>query len=483
MKDRLSGEGLTFDDVLLLPAKSSILPRDVDTTTRFTRNVRIRIPVVSAAMDTVTEAKMAIALAQEGGIGVVHKNMPADAQVAEVRAVKRSASIVVADPVTLPPTATLGEVRALMAKYNITSIPVVEGDLLVGILTGRDIRFRTGTSATVGELMTGREKLVTAPEGTSQEEAKAIFSERKVEKLLLVDEGFHLKGLITTRDIINAERYPQATKDSRGRFMVAAAVGVADDDRAGALVEAGADVLIVDTAHGHSERVIDAVKRLKKVHSVDVVAGNVATEEGARDLVGAGADAVKVGIGPGSICTTRVIAGVGVPQISAIANSAAAAGDVPVIADGGIKFSGEITKAIAAGACSVMLGSLLAGTDESPGELVIYRGRSFKEYRGMGSLGAMVEGSSDRYAQEGAASEKLVPEGIEGRVPYKGPVAEFIYQMVGGLRAGMGYCGAADIEALRTKAKFVKITQAGLVESHPHDINITQESPNYRPEF
>jgi len=483
MKDRLSGEGLTFDDVLLLPAKSSILPRDVNTTTRFTRNVRIRIPVVSAAMDTVTEAKMAIALAQEGGIGVVHKNMPADAQAAEVRAVKRSASIVVADPVTLPPTATLGKVRALMAKHNITSIPVVEGDTLVGILTGRDIRFRTGSSATVGELMTGRDKLVTAPEGTSQDEAKAIFSERKVEKLLLVDEGFHLKGLITTRDILNAERYPQATKDSRGRFMVAAAVGVADDDRAGALVEAGADVLIVDTAHGHSERVIDAVKRLKKIHPVDVVAGNVATEEGARDLVGAGADAVKVGIGPGSICTTRVIAGVGVPQISAIANSAAAAGDVPVIADGGIKFSGEITKAIAAGACSVMLGSLLAGTDESPGELVIYRGRSFKEYRGMGSLGAMVEGSSDRYAQEGAASEKLVPEGIEGRVPYKGPVAEFIYQMVGGLRAGMGYCGAADVEALRTRANFVRITQAGLVESHPHDINITQESPNYRPEF
>ena len=474
-------QGITFDDVLLVPRYSEFLPAEIDVRTLFSRNVPINIPVTSAAMDTVTESRLAIALAQEGGIGVVHRNLTIDEQANEVTKVKRSASGVITDPVTLAPDHTIAEVRVAMEKYNISGIPIVEeGGRLVGILTRRDLRFEESGLKKISEVMT-KDRLVTAPTGTTLQEAESILNTNKVEKLLLVDDDLRLRGLITIKDIDKQARFPQASKDERGRLRVGAAIGVDDDERAAKLVEAGLDVLVVDTAHGHSKRVIEAVKRAKKQFSVDVVAGNVGTTEGAKALVEAGADGVKVGIGPGSICTTRVIAGIGIPQITAITDvrKATERAGVPLIADGGIKFSGDIVKAMAAGAQSVMLGNLFAGTEESPGELIIYKGRTFKSYRGMGSLGAMVHGSAERYGQSSRAS-KLVPEGIEGRVPFKGPVAEFIYQLVGGLRAGMGYCGARDVPALRETARFLRVSAASLTEAHPHDVSITREAPNYR---
>jgi IMP dehydrogenase len=478
-------EALTFDDVLLVPQKSDVLPSQVDVTTRLTRKIALRIPIVSAAMDTVTEAHLAIALAQEGGIGFVHKNMPIEAQAAEVDKVKRSESGMIVDPVTVPPDAKVAEALALMAKFRISGVPVTVGTKLVGILTNRDLRFETRTSLPVSQLMT-KDHLVTVPVGTTLEEAKEMLHRHKVEKLLVVDQDFNLKGLITVKDIQKQIKYPNACKDSLGRLRVGAAVGVAADtlERVAALVEAKVDVVAVDTAHGHSRGVRDSVERIRAAHpELEVVAGNVGTYEGTLDLIAAGASAVKVGMGPGSICTTRVVSGAGMPQITAVAEAARAAArsDTPVIADGGVKFSGDITKAMAAGASSVMIGSLFAGTDESPGELILRQGRSFKAYRGMGSIGAMKEGSRDRYFQEyEAASDKLVPEGIEGMVPYKGPVAAMIQQLVGGLRAGMGYCGAASVRELQTRARFVKISPAGLKESHVHDVIITKEAPNYR---
>ena len=477
-------EGITFDDVLLLPAYSEVLPADIDVATAFSRNVRLNIPISSAAMDTVTTSRLAIALAQEGGIGVIHRNLSAGKQANEVYKVKRSESGVITDPVTLRPGNTIDEARAAMESNNISGIPIVEdGGRLVGILTRRDLRFEESSGKRIAEVMT-KDRLVTAPPGTTLDEAQKILNENKVEKLLLVDKNLRLRGLITIKDIDRQASFPLAARDERGRLRVGAAVGVDDDERAAALVENGVDVLVVDTAHGHSARVIDAVKRTKKLCDVDIVAGNVGTAEGARALVEAGADGVKVGIGPGSICTTRVIAGVGVPQITAIVESARVTKDagVPLIADGGIKLSGDITKAIAAGAQCVMIGNLFAGTAESPGELVIFKGRDFKTYRGMGSLGAMVHGSAERYGQS-AGSSKLVPEGIEGRVPYKGLLADFVYQLVGGLRAGMGYCGAADIPALQERARFMRISAASFAEGHPHDITITREAPNYRLDY
>jgi len=473
--------GLTFDDVLLRPAASSTLPRDVDVATRLTRETRLNVPLCSAAMDTVTEARMAIAIAREGGIGVIHKNLAPDQQALEVDKVKRSEHGVISDPFFLSPEHTLDHANELMSRYRISGVPIVEQGRLVGILTNRDIRFEEDFTRIIGEVMTS-EDLVTAPVGTTLDEAKRILRRHKIEKLPLVDEDYHLKGLITIKDIEKAIRYPNSAKDARGRLLAAAAVGVGDEalERAEALVAAGVDVIFVDTAHGHSLGVIETVRRLKQAHpDTQVVAGNVATAEGTRALIEAGADGVKVGVGPGSICTTRVVAGIGVPQFSAVwaCSRAGREHDVPVVADGGIRFSGDITKAIAAGAATVMIGSLFAGTEESPGELEIFQGRSFKVYRGMGSLGAMKEGSADRYFQNGVA--KLVPEGLEGRVPYRGPLSETIYQLVGGLRAGMGYCGAADIAALQRDARFVQITGAGLRESHPHDIQVTKEAPNY----
>jgi IMP dehydrogenase len=432
-------------------------------------------------MDTVTESRLAIALAQEGGIGVIHRNLSVEKQANEVYKVKRSESGVITDPVTLTPEHTITDARRAMELHNISGIPIVsEGGKLAGILTRRDLRFEESGTRRIDEVMT-KDRLVTAAPGTTLVDAQKVLNTNKVEKLLLVDDDFRLKGLITIRDIDKQARFPNANTDDRGRLRVGAALGVSDDDRAGALVEAGVDVLVVDTAHGHSKRVIEAVARLKKALDVDVVAGNVATEDGARALVDAGADGIKVGIGPGSICTTRVIAGIGVPQISAIWGCCRVTVDagVPLIADGGVKFSGDITKALAAGAQCVMIGNLLAGTEESPGELVIYKGRNFKTYRGMGSLGAMVEGSAERYGQS-ARSRKLVPEGIEGRVPYKGPLADFVYQIVGGLRAGMGYTGAASIADLQQKARFIRVSAASLTESHPHDVVVTREAPNYR---
>jgi IMP dehydrogenase len=476
-------EGITFDDVLLLPGHSEVLPADIDTSTLFSRNVPLNIPVSSAAMDTVTESRLAIALAQEGGIGVVHRNLPVEAQANEVTKVKRSASGVITGPVTLCPENAIKDAREQMALHNISGIPIVEeGRKLVGILTRRDLRFETSEERRIAEVMT-KDRLVTASPDTTLVEAEKILNDNKVEKLLLVDDEFRLKGLITIKDIDKQQSFPRASKDAKGRLRVGAAIGVADDERAAALVEAGVDVLVVDTAHGHSRRVIEAVRRAKKAFKVDVVAGNVATEEGAKALVEAGADGVKVGIGPGSICTTRVIAGVGMPQVTAITEcrKATEAAGAPLVADGGVKFSGDITKALAAGAQCVMIGGLFAGTEESPGELVIYKGRNFKTYRGMGSLGAMVEGSADRYGQSPEAkSKKLVPEGIEGRVPYKGTLKEFVYQLVGGLRAGMGYVGAPDVPGLQRKARFIRITGASLAEGHPHDVTITREAPNYR---
>lgn len=480
--DKFAKEGLTFDDVLLIPQASAVVPRDVNTETRFTRRIRLNIPIVAAGMDTVTESRMAIAMAREGGIGIIHKNLTIEQQAAEVDRVKRSENGVISDPVFLKQEDTIADALALMARYHISGVPVVAGDKLVGILTNRDLRFEEGLSRRVGEVMTQR-GLVTAGVGTTLEEAKTILAEHKIEKLPLVDEDMVLRGLITLKDIEKARKYPYSAKDSQGRLLCGAAIspiGREVEKRARALVNAGVDVLVVDSAHGHASGVIDSVKYLRDVFpSVELVAGNVATAEGTLALIKAGVDAVKVGIGPGSICTTRVVAGIGVPQITAIFDAVQAATeyDVPVIADGGVKLSGDITKALGAGANTVMLGSLLAGTEESPGDLETYMGRSYKVYRGMGSLGAMREGSGDRYFQEN--QKKLVPEGIEGRVPYRGSLAETIFQLVGGLRAGMGYVGAATIDDLRLHGRFVRITAAGLRESHPHDVDITKESPNY----
>ena len=480
MDKRIIGEAVTFDDVLLLPAYSEVVPREADVTTRLTRGLSINLPVLSAAMDTVTESALAIALAQEGGVGIIHKNLSIEAQCLEVRKVKRSANGVIPDPITLTPTDTVETARVVMGDNNISGIVIVKGRKLVGILTRRDLKFVESEDAPISDVMT-KENLVTASEQTSLDEAQRILTKHRVEKLPLVDSDGNLAGLITMRDADMLSQFPRAVRDGRGRLLAGAAVGVLDLERVAGLVAEDVDVVVVDTAHGHSKNVIESVKAIKKQFDVEVVAGNVATPEAVRDLAEAGADAVKVGIGPGSICTTRVVSGVGVPQIWAVARCAAE-GDklgVPIIADGGIRHSGDITKALAAGASSVMLGSLLAGLAESPGETIIYHGRTFKTYRGMGSLGAMVKGSADRYAQRGTRADKLVPEGVEGRVPYKGPLADFVYQLVGGVRAGMGYCGTATIGELRTKTRFIRVSAAGVVESHPHDISITQESPNY----
>ncbi len=481
MKDKLVGEGITFDDVLLVPARSSVVPRDVDTSANLTRNIRLNIPLVSAPMDTVTDAALAIALAQEGGIGIIHKNLSIEAQAREVEKVKRSENGIITDPVTLPPTESTATAIRLMSEHNISGIPIIaEAQKLVGILTRRDMKFLSADDK-IENVMT-RENLVTAPPETALDEADKILSRHKVEKLLLLHADGTLAGMITTRDIDKLRQFPRSCKDARGRLRVGAAVGVHDNKRIEALIANGVDVIVVDSAHGHSDNVIKMVEAIKASHEIEVIAGNVATGDGTRDLIAAGADAVKVGIGPGAICTTRVISGVGVPQVSAIREAAkvADAQGVPVIADGGIRQSGDVTKAIAAGASSVMMGSLFSGLDESPGEMVIYKGRRFKLYRGMGSLGAMVSGSADRYHQEvGQPMEKLVPEGVEGRVPYRGPLSDFVYQLVGGLRAGMGYCGTPTVEDLRRKAKFIRVSPASLAESHPHNITITQEAPNY----
>ncbi|MCX7780069.1 MAG: IMP dehydrogenase [Negativicutes bacterium] len=479
--NKFGPEGLTFDDVLLVPGKSEVLPRDVDVSTYLTKNIKLNLPIISSGMDTVTEARMAIAMAREGGLGVIHKNMSIERQADEIDKVKRSEHGIIVDPIFLSPENTLQDAHDLMERYRISGVPITSNHKLVGILTNRDLRFETDLSKKIHECMT-KEHLITAPVGTSLEQAKEILGRHRIEKLPLVDARGDLKGLITIKDIEKAQKYPNSAKDSKGRLLVAAAVGVGADmmDRVEAIVAAKVDVIVVDTAHGHSLGVINAVKKIKQAFPhVELVAGNVATGEATRDLIEAGADAVKVGIGPGSICTTRVIAGIGVPQITAVYDSAVVARqyNVPVIADGGIKYSGDITKAIAAGAQVVMIGNLLAGTEESPGETIIYQGRSYKVYRGMGSLGAMAEGSKDRYFQENM--DKLVPEGIEGRVPYKGSVADTLFQLVGGLKAGMGYCGVATIRDLIEKTRFIRITGAGLKESHPHDVSITKEAPNY----
>ncbi len=484
MQDRIVGEGITFDDVLLLPGYSEVLGSDVDVASRLTRRVALKIPIVSAAMDTVTESALAIALSQEGGLGFIHKNLTIEQQVKEVYLVKRSVNGIIYDPVTLPPTETVGTARAQMEENKISGIPIVEGTRVVGILTSRDLRFRRDVTAKIGDVMT-RDDLVTGSIDTTLEDAKHVLHKSKVEKLLLVDNEMNLQGLITIKDINKLMEYPSSNLDPKGRLRVGAAVGAVGDsrERAAALVEQGVDVLVVDTAHGHSKNVGRMVEYLKANFDVEVVAGNVATGDAARYLADAGADAVKVGIGPGSICTTRVIAGIGVPQLSAIAAAVKALRDtdVPVIADGGIRFSGDIVKALAAGAHCVMVGSLFAGTEESPGETVLYRGRTFKSYRGMGSLGAMAQGSKDRYGQhEIRATEKFVPEGVEGRVPYKGKLKDLVHQLVGGLRQGMGYCGTAGIQDLRTQPRFLRVSTAGVVENHPHDVEITKEAPNYR---
>ena len=481
-KDRFVGEGLTFDDVLLVPAESSVLPPDVDLSTNLTRNIRLNIPIMSAAMDTVTEYRMAIAIAREGGIGVIHKSMPIDAQAEQVDMVKRSENGVITNPFYLGPDNTLGEADALMGKYRISGVPIVDGEgKLIGIITNRDMKFEEDMTRPIRDVMTS-EGLVTGREGTTLEEAKEILRRHKIEKLPIVDEDFRLKGLITIKDIEKVVKYPNSAKDRHGRLLCAAAIGVTNDilDRAGALVAAGVDALVLDSAHGHSANIMRCVGLVKEhFPEVGLIAGNVATAEGTEALIKAGADCVKVGIGPGSICTTRVVSGIGVPQVTAILQCAEMADKygVPIIADGGIKYSGDIVKAIAAGGSVVMMGSMLAGCEESPGESEIFQGRQFKVYRGMGSLGAMQKGSGDRYFQSG--TKKYVPEGVEGRVPYKGAVSDTIYQMMGGLRSGMGYCGVPTIQDLRTKTRFVRITGAGLKESHPHDIYITKEAPNY----
>ncbi len=476
-------EGLTFDDVVLVPAKSSVLPREAQTQTRLTRRLTINIPIVSAAMDTVTESRLAIALAQEGGIGIIHRALSIEQQVMEVDKVKKSESGVIIDPITISPDQRIHEALDLMSRHKISGIPVTKNGKLVGILTIRDLRFETRLGFKVSEVMT-KENLITAPTGTTLEKAREILQKNRIEKLPVVNDKFELKGLITFKDIQNKIKYPNASKDSRGRLLVGAAIGVGDDweKRADVLVEIGVDVLVVDTAHGHSISVLQVVKALKtRYPEVDIVGGNIATAEAAADLIKAGVDALKVGIGPGSICTTRIVTGVGTPQLTAISKCAEVAekSKIPIIADGGIKFSGDITKALAAGASSVMIGNLFAGTEESPGELVLYQGRSYKVYRGMGSLGAMERGGSDRYFQDRKAEPKLVPEGIEGRVPYKGRLTDVVYQWVGGLRAGMGYCGCQTIAELQKNARFMKLSYAGMRESHVHDVIITKEAPNY----
>jgi IMP dehydrogenase len=476
-------EALTFDDVLLVPRHSTVHPADVDVSSRLTREIRLAVPLVSAAMDTVTEHRMAIAMAREGGIGVIHKNMPVEAQVAQVDRVKRSESGMILDPITLGPDANLREANALMREYSISGVPIVDADgRLIGIITNRDLVFETDMEQRVGDAMVS-EGLVTAPVGTSLEGAEEILRRHKIEKLPVVDDAGMLRGLITVKDIFKRRSHPNASKDTHGRLLVGAAVGTssAEFDRARELVAADCDVVVVDTAHGHSEGVLRAVERIREsLPDVQLVAGNIASADGARALVERGVDAVKVGVGPGSICTTRVVTGVGVPQITAVIDAVAGADDVPVIADGGVKQSGDIVKALAAGADACMLGSMLAGTEESPGEAFLLEGRRFKVIRGMGSLSAMEEGSADRYFQESAEGRKLVPEGIEGRVPYKGPVEDTLYQLVGGLRSGMGYCGVASVEELKNDTEFVRITSGGLRESHPHDVVITREAPNYR---
>lgn len=480
-EDKFGKQGLTFDDVLLIPAHSDVLPRDVDVRTHLTQNVTLNIPVMSAGMDTVTEAEMAIAMAREGGIGVIHKNMSIDEQAREVKLVKRSEHGIIVDPIYLAPDNTLSDADELMNKYHISGVPITENGKLVGIITNRDMRFETDLSRPISDIMTSK-GLITAPEHTTMEEAKRILQAHRIEKLPLVDDNGHLKGLITIRDIEKMRKYPNSNKDSDGRLKVAAAIGVTSDveDRVEALLDAKADVLVIDTAHGHSEGVLQTIRRLRKEFPhLELIAGNVATYDATKALIEAGVSAVKVGIGPGSICTTRVIAGIGVPQITAIYDCAKAAEGtgIPIIADGGIQYSGDIAKALGAGASCVMLGNLLAGTEEAPGEMIIYQGKNYKSYRGMGSLGAMQAGSKDRYFQQNA--KKLVPEGIEGRIPYKGHVSDVLFQLIGGLRASMGYCGAKDIKAMNEDTQFIQITGAGLRESHPHDVSITKEAPNY----
>jgi IMP dehydrogenase len=478
-------EGLTYDDVLLVPARSDVLPAETDTSTQFTREIRLQIPLCSAAMDTVTEASLAIALAQQGGIGVIHKNLSIERQAEEVDKVKRSESGMIVDPVTIRPDRPVREALAVMERYKISGVPVVDEDgHLVGIITNRDLRFETRFDIPVTEVMT-KQPLVTVPVGTTLEQAKAVLQKHRIEKLLVVDGDKHIKGLITVKDIQKAIKYPTAAKDDLGRLRVAAAIGATGDfrERADELVRARVDCLIIDTAHGHSSRVIEAVREIKRRHtSTQLIAGNIATSEAARELIDAGADAIKVGIGPGSICTTRVVTGAGVPQITAINEcvQAARASNVPLISDGGVKFSGDVAKAIASGADVVMIGSLFAGTEEAPGEVILFQGRSFKTYRGMGSLGAMKQGAKDRYFQSDVEAVKLVPEGIEGRVPYKGTLADMVTQLIGGLRAGMGYTGCRTIKEFQEKTRFVRITSAGLRESHVHDVIITKEAPNYR---
>lgn len=479
----LNFEGLTFDDILLVPKKSAIIPREVDVSTKFSRNIEINIPLVSAAMDTVTESRLAIAIAREGGIGIIHKNMSIEEQAEEIDKVKRSESGIIVEPISLTPEKKVGEAIEIMAKYHISGIPIINNERkLVGILTNRDIRFLEDKNLKISSIMT-KENLITAPVGTTLEEAKRILHKNRIEKLPIVNEAFILKGLITVKDIEKVEKYPNSCKDIEGRLRVGAAVGISRDalERVEALINAKVDVIVVDTAHGHSSRVIDVIKEIKRTFDIELVGGNVATFEGAESLIKAGVDAIKVGIGPGSICTTRVVTGVGVPQVSAIQECKRAAKKyhIPLIADGGVKYSGDITKALAVGADSVMIGSLFAGTQESPGEVVLYKGRSYKEYRGMGSIGAMKEGSKDRYFQEEVEENKLVPEGIEGRVSYKGPLSAYVFQLLGGIRSGMGYCGVRNIKELQEETKFIQITSASLRESHPHDVIITKEAPNY----
>jgi IMP dehydrogenase len=482
---RILQEALTFDDVLLVPAHSSVLPRDVSLKTRITRNLRLNIPLISAAMDTVTESRAAICMAQEGGLGIIHKNLTPDRQAEEVRRVKKFEAGVIAEPFTVGPDATVREVLKLTREKRISGVPVTKGGQLVGIVTGRDMRFETRYDEPVSRIMTPKERLVTVKEGATRDEILKLLHQHRIEKVLVVDEKFGLKGLVTVKDIQKSSEFPHSAKDSAGRLLVGAAVGVGKgtEERVEKLIAAGVDVIVVDTAHGHSQGVLERVAWIKKNYpGMQVIGGNIATGKAARALRDVGADGVKVGIGPGSICTTRMVAGVGVPQITAVSNVAEALKDtdIPLIADGGIRYSGDIVKAIAAGAHCIMVGSMLAGTDEAPGQIEIYQGRSYKSYRGMGSLGAMGEGSSDRYFQEGTTAEKLVPEGVEGRVPYKGPMINIIHQMMGGLRSGMGYTGSPDLEVLRTQGEFVRITNAGIRESHVHDVHVTKEAPNYQ---
>ncbi len=484
---RIIQEALTFDDVLLVPAHSNVMPREASLKTRLTREIELNIPLVSAAMDTVTEGRLAIALAQEGGLGIVHKNMSPEQQAFQVRMVKKFESGVIKDPITIPPTTSIRDVLDITHAHNISGVPVVEGESLVGIVTSRDLRFETGLDNPVTNIMTPKERLITVQEDATLDEAKALLHKHRIEKVLVVNDQFQLRGMITVKDIQKSKDFPNACKDEQGSLRVGAAVGTGGDteERVNALVNAGVDVIVVDTAHGHSQGVIDRVRWVKdSFPQVQVIGGNIATAEAALDLVKAGADAVKVGIGPGSICTTRIVAGVGVPQVTAVANVAEALKDkgVPLIADGGIRFSGDVAKALVAGAHCVMIGSMFAGTEEAPGEVELYQGRSYKSYRGMGSLGAMKEGSSDRYFQESSNVDKLVPEGIEGRVPYKGPLLNIVHQLLGGVRSSMGYVGCEDIECMRTKPGFVRVTSAGMRESHVHDVTITKEAPNYRVE-